>query len=706
MQVKLNGKWGIRSVTNEEILPAIYDNIESVEDNFLIKINDKNGVINSAGEVVTPIIYDETEVTYNTILVRKGDKWGALDRSGCEVILAEVFDKIDDMALAPCLEVTLAGKKGIISINGSIIVFPDCEDVWSVDFYNTFGVKNEGKWQIVDRKNRPKNSQFYDDIRGMYESGMIAVLKDYKWRFLNANGQEASSLYVDEYLWQYPYLIIRINDKWGALNLQMEEILKVEYDNIEIEKIGLREQKTDGGTGVVDKVGNVIIPPVYDYVDSFVCKYADKILGKKEGEKDDVYIPTQYIEVCKNKKHGVSDILGNEVIPVIYDLITIFQYGDDDPIPVCLDDKWGFVDKENQVIIPFFYDDAEYFDEHTAIVSIDGKTGLIDKTGQIIFPLKYEWIIRLNDILRVWQDGKMFELATDDTGKIVEYYDNATFFNTIYFPANPDGYSNNLRDMTKKTKHHFTYDLLTEIRDGRFDKQDDFLTFLPNVRYILHSNEAYGRFASFMSSLRIEAKSLQEPSNAIRKVYLDFRNGTPQQWKLIDPDEYLSALKNNQSLTTDKVSQWVAMAKENIQLFAANSYLTSGPCLDPRITDSEGQNTLYLLWYYLTGDEIIPYQAMNRISKEELSARERYFNRTYWNPFVSYMGTRFGDGGPAYETDSTLYPLFDLVAEFEKYQMDADKNLVTLTRLINIVHGRGTISYLFVENGNKKLIKI
>ena len=30
---------------------------------------------------------------------------------------------------------------------------------------------------------------------------------------------------------------------------------------------------------------------------------------------------------------------------------------------------------------------------------------------------------------------------------------------TLYFPANPDGYSNNLRDMMKKTKHHFNYDL-------------------------------------------------------------------------------------------------------------------------------------------------------------------------------------------------------------------------------------------------------
>ena len=238
---------------------------------------------------------------------------------------------------------------------------------------------------------------------------------------------------------------------------------------------------------------------------------------------------------------------------------------------------------------------------------------------------------------------------------------------------------------------------MTEIRDGRFDRQDDLLTFLPNVRYVLQSNEAYGRFASFMSSLRIEAKSLQEPSNAIRKVYLDFRNGTPQQWELIDPDEYFSALKNDKPLTTDKVSQWVAMAKENIKLFAANSYLTSGPCLDPRVTNSEGQNTLYLLWYYLTGDEQIPYQAKNRISKEELSARERYFNKKYWNPFVNYMGTSFGDGGKAFETDSTLNPLYDLVAELERYQMDADKNLVTLTKLIDIVHGRGTISYLFVE---------
>ena len=95
VQVKLKGKWGVRSVTNKKILPFLYDGIKSHRNVFLVKIKNKYGMVNRKGEKLTPIIYDEMDGGYYMIRVRRNDKWGALDEDGCEIVPA-FFDEIQE----------------------------------------------------------------------------------------------------------------------------------------------------------------------------------------------------------------------------------------------------------------------------------------------------------------------------------------------------------------------------------------------------------------------------------------------------------------------------------------------------------------------------------------------------------------------------------------------------------------------------------
>lgn len=71
-------------------------------------------------------------------------------------------------------------------------------------------------------------------------------------------------------------------------------------------------------------------------------------------------------------------------------------------------DKWGFIDKNGQNVIPAIYDVVGYFSEGLAwfnvgattdstgyrtyddILYLDGKWGLIDKSGNVIVPAKYD----------------------------------------------------------------------------------------------------------------------------------------------------------------------------------------------------------------------------------------------------------------------------------------------------------------------------
>ncbi|WP_342769568.1 WG repeat-containing protein [Moraxella bovis] len=51
-------------------------------------------------------------------------------------------------------------------------------------------------------------------------------------------------------------------------------------------------------------------------------------------------------------------------------------------IAVAKDDKWGFVNKDNKIIIPFYYDKAYEFENDKAKVELNGETFIL--TNRVI----------------------------------------------------------------------------------------------------------------------------------------------------------------------------------------------------------------------------------------------------------------------------------------------------------------------------------
>ena len=289
-------------------------------------------------------------------------------------------------------------------------------------------------------------------------------------------------------------------------------------------------------------------------------------------------------------------------------------------------------------------------------------------------------------------------------------------FNFIcgYNSSKPTNYKpKTLLEIKGGDKTVFTYNVLQEMRSGKINQKHVLFEILHNVKDILLT-EAYNTFSEFMGNLKTDKLSLQNSNNVIRKTFMGFMKRSPQRWKLIDPDEYLRCIQQYsyqkpQSEAYDdywapRIMEWVANAKDNISQLAANSYLTSGPTLDPRTTNENGENLLNRLWFDLTGDTQIP------LFKEDcVGEKGKYFNKTYWIPFTNYIGTSFGDsedGSGAYETDSPLDGFFNVVAEFDKNYSEPKKMFVTLDRLKNTCHGRGNFGHIFMKGGNAACEKI
>ncbi|MBK8519341.1 MAG: WG repeat-containing protein [Chitinophagaceae bacterium] len=86
---------------------------------------------------------------------------------------------------------------------------------------------------------------------------------------------------------------------------------------------------------------------------------------------------------------GAVDVNGSVIIPVEYDYLGTSSEG---LINFQKENKMGFLDKNNKIIIPAMYYDFSAFSDGLAAVKVSetGKYGYIDKTNTLVIPAEYE----------------------------------------------------------------------------------------------------------------------------------------------------------------------------------------------------------------------------------------------------------------------------------------------------------------------------
>ncbi len=94
------------------------------------------------------------------------------------------------------------------------------------------------------------------------------------------------------------------------------------------------------------------------------------------------------------------------------------------------DDKYGFINKDNEVVIPLIYDQALWFSEGLAVVKKNGKYGFINKQGEEVIPLQYTIADNFGQGLALtYKDGKFNLINKQDEIVIpLEQYSAVTMF--------------------------------------------------------------------------------------------------------------------------------------------------------------------------------------------------------------------------------------------------------------------------------------
>lgn len=174
--------------------------------------------------------------------------------------------------------------------------------------------------------------------------------------------------------------------------------------------------------GLINSAGDEVLPCIYDYIYNY-----------RNGLK----------EVKKDGKYGIIDQTGHEVIPCVYDALGSSL--SDGLIYAKQNGKYGFINLKGETIIPFKYDNvhdwwwpsnddyrSRYFSESgIAIVSvksksnsIDSKYGLVTKDGIEIFPCNFSkspQIILKDQVCLIDNKDQLFIVYPDGQYRYLKY---------------------------------------------------------------------------------------------------------------------------------------------------------------------------------------------------------------------------------------------------------------------------------------------
>ncbi|HBX49600.1 MAG: hypothetical protein A2W98_05940 [Bacteroidetes bacterium GWF2_33_38] len=170
-------------------------------------------------------------------------------------------------------------------------------------------------------------------------------------------------------------------------------------------KNGVAILEKDGKVGVLDSLGNVIVPfGKYDKIEEFSDGMAKVYLNEKvffiNSKGKEIIVKYYDIEPSNfsggftkveilNGKYSITNKEGVQlVLKKSYNSLGDFSEG---LCRVELNGNYGFIDAKGKEIIPITleYDEVDAFHEGLCRVKKDGKYGFIDKTGKEIIPIQF-----------------------------------------------------------------------------------------------------------------------------------------------------------------------------------------------------------------------------------------------------------------------------------------------------------------------------
>ena len=370
-----------------------------------------------------------------------------------------------------------------------------------------FVVEKDGKFGVLNVKTgmlvQPIAFDYVGGIIDNYGSPVLPVKKDGKSSYIYKKTGRLVFPFKYEGMGSYYYDLISVydNGKVGFINKKGELVVPIEFDHVKSFYNGLAAVRKDGKQGFINLKGDIVIPLIYDEVGEFYQKKVARVqIGDQWGLIDmagklvlqmkysslrDEFHEGLIAVMSENQTWGFVDQDENVVIPYQYEMAGSFSEG---LATVYQDGKVGFIDKTGGVVVPLQYDDAEDFSRGLAVVEMNEKRGLVDKNGKVILPCQYSYIAYYGDSMI--QAGKRNRDQFDIFNLEGELIVSAVSENTVGWWSADQETGLSFDVLTKGKKHGiidsrgiivapFEYDIIHEV----FSQREDLAAAMKNGKW-------------------------------------------------------------------------------------------------------------------------------------------------------------------------------------------------------------------------------
>jgi len=377
--------------TEYELVEAIdnYDENNNLwyEENVLkVKKDGKYGLIDYSGKELLACAYDDIyslKGTANSLILKKDNQLGLADCKG-NIIIEPAFANIiavDKDYTAGYIVVNSEGKYGLIDFNKTVILETKYQDIKQISANNMYVVKENDTYRIIDKTSNVILENIDGEIKEINGENIV-IAKEGKYSVINKEGTVISTEQYEDLENAYDdYYIAKKDNKYGIIKLPGEEVLGFLYEGLVYRKdAGFFE----GDTGEIDadiisKEFKVVLKGIITDVNSNNGYFRIRI--------NDEY---KYYNLKFEEKNSAEILVNN----------TLFL--------TKKDGKYGYVDKENNVVVECKYDDATEQNEFGySAVKLNGLWGAIDYQGKIVVEPKYTLINNLEiDFINKWHLGE------------------------------------------------------------------------------------------------------------------------------------------------------------------------------------------------------------------------------------------------------------------------------------------------------------
>ena len=420
LSYKENDKYGLINLKGKKITKPVYESIETLEykDGILkIKQDGKYGLIDLKGnEIIKPKYnlittdgYYNEETKYDkagyivNVRTDSGYRYGYINYRGKEMLdtmytdIKRITEKKDDNVIY--LVTYKNGKAGILK-NGQTIIENEYEDI-EYDIENEIIIlQKDVKQGVYDFEGNMILPIQYENIT--FAGQYINAYKDEEFQVFDINGilQNKESHKSIEKVNNGKYSItIDRDNKYGVIDANKNEILENKYSYIEYAFDDYFIITINGKSGVVDGKNNIIIEPKKDIIQNIrgtniiqiidsktnISEIYNNKMEKVSTQNDArIYIKDDYIQIASLNNIEYFDFDGNKKeTNEIFKENKIFSKKQDG--------KWGYVDKDGNIVVDFKYDMATDVNKYGfAAVKNNNKWGVVDKDGIIIKEPIYE----------------------------------------------------------------------------------------------------------------------------------------------------------------------------------------------------------------------------------------------------------------------------------------------------------------------------